>query len=193
MRARQCMGIVGAQPGVGPITALSVAARIAKQRLDLLDPLPIPAWLRRRRRVLRRCNTVEPLACLECGVLHLDIAPIACGIGAQQFIGARDARAVLVRARRLYHRCGAVVVDGPVEIEDAVALFIETGLTTVFINLEGWPGDWTTNLQAVLKFFRDHQCPSFLEYGEYPYVSADEIKKALALKQAFSSMLDQMQ
>jgi hypothetical protein len=38
-----------------------------------------------------------------------------------------------------------------------------------------------------------HQCPSFLEYGEYPYVTAGEIKKALALKQAFSSMLDQMQ
>ena len=41
--------------------------------------------------------------------------------------------------------------------------------------------------------FREHQCPSFLEYGEYPYVSADEIKKALKLKAAFSSMLDQMQ
>ena len=35
--------------------------------------------------------------------------------------------------------------------------------------------------------------PSFLEYGEYPYVSADEIKKALKLKAAFSKMLDQMQ
>jgi len=33
----------------------------------------------------------------------------------------------------------------------------------------------------------------FLEYGEYPYVTAGEIKKALALKQAFSSMLDHMQ
>ena len=36
-------------------------------------------------------------------------------------------------------------------------------------------------------------CPSFLEYAEYPYVSADEIKKALKLKAAFSDMLDQMQ
>jgi len=33
----------------------------------------------------------------------------------------------------------------------------------------------------------------FLEYGEYPYVSTDEIKKALALKDAFASMLDRMQ
>ena len=31
---------------------------------------------------------------------------------------------------------------------------------------------------CLLKFVREHQCPSFLEYGEYPYVSADEIKKA---------------
>jgi hypothetical protein len=78
-------------------------------------------------------------------------------------------------------------------LEDAVALFAQTGITTVFVNLEGWPEDWKTNLPAVIKFFRDHQCPSFLEYGEYPYVTATEIKKALALKQAFSSVLDQMQ
>ena len=78
-------------------------------------------------------------------------------------------------------------------IEDAIALFNLTGVTSVFTNLEGWPEDWKTNLNAVIKFFRDHQCPSFLEYGEYPYVTADEIKKALTLKHAFSSMLDQMQ
>ncbi len=46
---------------------------------------------------------------------------------------------------------------------------------------------------AFIKFVREHQCPSFLEYGEYPYVTADEIKKALRLKKAFSEMLDQMQ
>jgi hypothetical protein len=78
-------------------------------------------------------------------------------------------------------------------LEDAVALFNSTGLTTVFVNFEGWPEDWQTNINAVTKFFRDHQCPSFLEYGEYPYVSADEIKKALKIKAAFSDMLDQMQ
>jgi hypothetical protein len=32
-----------------------------------------------------------------------------------------------------------------------------------------------------------------LEYGEHPYVSAEEVKKALALKASFSAMLDQMQ
>jgi hypothetical protein len=31
------------------------------------------------------------------------------------------------------------------------------------------------------------------EYSEYPYVSSEEIKKALKIKAAFSDMLDQMQ
>src|SRR5258705_292302 len=52
---------------------------------------------------------------------------------------------------------------------------------------------WKTNPSAFVKFVREHQCPSFLEYGEYPFVSAGEIKKALKLKAAFSNMLDQMQ
>jgi hypothetical protein len=78
-------------------------------------------------------------------------------------------------------------------IDDAIMLFNKTGITTVFVNLEGWPEDWRTNVPAVAKFFREHQCPSFLEYGEYPYVSADEVKKALKLKKAFSEALDQMQ
>src|SRR5438270_13385731 len=49
--------------------------------------------------------------------------------------------------------------------EDAVALFGATGLKTVFENLEGFPADWKTNPSAFVKFVRDHQCPSFLEYG----------------------------
>ena len=77
--------------------------------------------------------------------------------------------------------------------EDAVVLFGATGINTVFENLEGFPKDWKTNPAAFVKFVRDHHRPSFLEYGEYPYVSADEIKKALKLKAAFSGMLDQMQ
>ena len=77
--------------------------------------------------------------------------------------------------------------------EDAVALFKKTGVDTVFENLEGFPMDWKTNTPAFVKFVREHQCPSFLEYGEYPFVSADEIKKALKLKATFSTMLDQMQ
>ena len=78
-------------------------------------------------------------------------------------------------------------------LEDALEIFLKTGINTVFTNLEGFPEDWKTNLPAVIKFFREHQCPSFLEYGEYPYVSADEVKKALRVKAALSQMLDQMQ
>jgi hypothetical protein len=77
--------------------------------------------------------------------------------------------------------------------EDAVALFTKYGLNTVFENLEGFPEDWKKNTPAFINFMREHQRPSFLEYGEYPFVSADEIKKALKLKAAFSDMLDQMQ
>ena len=77
--------------------------------------------------------------------------------------------------------------------EDAIGIFTATGLKTVFENLEGFPTDWQTNAAAFIKFVRDHQCPSFLEYSEYPFVSATEIKKALKLKAAFSTMLDQMQ
>ena len=78
-------------------------------------------------------------------------------------------------------------------IDDAVAIFNKTGITTVFVNLEGFPEDWKTNVPAVAKFFHEHQCASFLEYGEYPYVTADEINKALKLKRAFSEALEQMQ
>ena len=77
--------------------------------------------------------------------------------------------------------------------EDAVALFGAAGVRTVFENLEGFPKDWQTNPEAFVRFVRDHQVPSFLEYGEYPYVSADEVKKALNIKAALSVALDQMQ
>jgi hypothetical protein len=77
--------------------------------------------------------------------------------------------------------------------EDAVALFTKVGVNTVFENLEGFPEDWKTNTEAFIKFVREHQCNSFIEYGEYPYVSADEIRKALKVKAALSEMLDQMQ
>ena len=77
--------------------------------------------------------------------------------------------------------------------EDAVALFTKYGINTVFENLEGFPEDWKTNTPAFIKFVREHQRPSFLEYGEYPFVSADEIKKALKIKAALAEMLEQMQ
>src|SRR6476659_10068609 len=54
-------------------------------------------------------------------------------------------------------------------LEDAIALFNSTGVTTVFTNLEGFPMDWKTNPDAFVNFVRKHQRPSFLEYGEYPF------------------------
>ncbi len=55
--------------------------------------------------------------------------------------------------------------------EDAVVLFTTSGVDTVFENLEGFPTDWKTNPEAFVKFVREHQCPSFMEYGEYPFVT----------------------
>src|SRR5262249_32436636 len=52
--------------------------------------------------------------------------------------------------------------------DDAVSLFRKIGIDTVFENLEGFPMDWKTNTAAFVKFAREHQCPTFLEYGEYP-------------------------
>ena len=77
--------------------------------------------------------------------------------------------------------------------EDAVAAVQRDRHHDHLHQLEGFPEDWKENPDAFIKFVRDHQVPSFLEYGEYPYVTADEIKKALQLKAAFSTMLDQMQ
>jgi hypothetical protein len=77
--------------------------------------------------------------------------------------------------------------------EDAVALFTRSGVSTAFENLVGFPEDWRTNPEAFVRYMREHQCPSFIEYGEYPYVSAGEIKQALRIKDALSEMLDQLQ
>lgn len=77
--------------------------------------------------------------------------------------------------------------------DDAVALFTSIGVSTSFENLEGFPEDWKTNPAAFIKFVREHHHPSFMEYGEYPYVTSDEIKKALRIKKAFGELLDQMQ
>ncbi|UXA11441.1 hypothetical protein KXD97_26035 [Mycobacterium sp. SMC-8] len=78
-------------------------------------------------------------------------------------------------------------------IEDDLYFQYQGMFDTVFTNLEGFPEDWKTNPSAFVKFVREHHVPSFLEYGEYPYVTADEVKKALRPKAAFTNMLDQMQ
>jgi hypothetical protein len=98
-----------------------------------------------------------------------------------------------IKGETYFQYMGIFDTDFDKYTEDAVSIFAASGLNTVFENLEGFPKDWKTNAPAFIKFVRDHHRPSFLEYGEYPFVSADEIKKALQLKAAFSNMLDQMQ
>jgi len=77
--------------------------------------------------------------------------------------------------------------------EDASVLFGKTGIQATFEALEGWPEDYATNPESIVRFFRDHQWPSFLEYSEHPYVTCDEIRKGLQMRAAFSEVLDQMQ
>ena len=88
---------------------------------------------------------------------------------------------------------GIFDTDFDTYVDDAIAIFNQTGLNTVFENLEGFPEDWRTNAPAFAKYVHEHQRPSFLEYGEYPYATADEVKKALKLKKALGEALDQMQ
>lgn len=77
--------------------------------------------------------------------------------------------------------------------EDAVVLLRKAGIDSAFEYLEGFPEDWRTNTDAVIRFFRDHQCNSFIEIGGYPYYTSDEIRKALKIKAALSEILEQMQ
>jgi len=77
--------------------------------------------------------------------------------------------------------------------EDAISIFSATGLTTVFENLEGFPEDWKTNSEAFIRFVRDHHRPSFMEYAEYSYISAQEVKRALAVKNGLADVLDNLQ
>jgi hypothetical protein len=77
--------------------------------------------------------------------------------------------------------------------EDAVSLSSPNTVSTQSLKISKAFPKTGKRAPAFVRFVREHQRPSFLEYGEYPYVSADEIKKALKLKAAFSTMLDLMQ
>ena len=53
--------------------------------------------------------------------------------------------------------------------EDAVGLFTTMVSIRSLKTSRAFPKDWKTNAPAFMEFVRQHQCPSFLEYGEYPY------------------------
>jgi hypothetical protein len=77
--------------------------------------------------------------------------------------------------------------------EDAIRIFNQVGMGSLFLNLVGFPEDGMKNPEAFKKFVREHQCPSFLEYSEYEGITVKEIKRALKVEQTLSAMLDAMQ
>lgn len=78
-------------------------------------------------------------------------------------------------------------------VEDAVMLFKQAGINTIFEQLEGFPADWEENPAAFAKFAREHAAQPFMEYAEYPDTTGVNVVKALKVECAFSKMLDQMQ
>lgn len=77
--------------------------------------------------------------------------------------------------------------------EDAIKIFNQVGMGSLFLNLEGFPPDGMKDPEAFKKFVREHNNPSFLEYSEYPGVTVKEIKRALRVETALSEVLDAMQ
>jgi hypothetical protein len=72
------------------------------------------------------------------------------------------------------------------------ALFASTGITTVFHGARRVPENWQGNVPAWNSFPENINAPASWN-AEYPYATADEVKKALRVKGAMSTMLDQMQ
>jgi hypothetical protein len=98
-----------------------------------------------------------------------------------------------IEGRTYFMYQGVFDTDFDKYTEDAVAIFSSTGIDTVFENLAGFPADWKSNPEAFIRFVREHHRPSFMEYAEYSYVSAKEVKSALEVKSSFGAMLDNMQ
>jgi hypothetical protein len=103
------------------------------------------------------------------------------------------ARWVLVNGGTQFLYIAVFDTDFEQYTEDAIQIFNRIGMGSLFLNLEGFPPDGMKDPEAFKKFVREHQCPSFLEYSEYEGATVKEIKRALAVETAFSSMLDAMQ
>ena len=71
-------------------------------------------------------------------------------------------------------------------LEDAVALFIKTGITTVFVNLEGWPEDWRTNVPAVYQILSGIiSVRASWNTGSIPRQPAERSRRRVKVKTAF--------
>jgi hypothetical protein len=80
-------------------------------------------------------------------------------------------------------------------LDDAARIFAESGVAGFFPDLEGFPDDQAAarDPEAYRKFLADNGVESFFQFEGYPGATVEGIKKALRLRNAFSSMLDEMQ
>jgi len=80
-------------------------------------------------------------------------------------------------------------------LDDAARIFAESGVAGFFPDLEGFPDDPASaaDPEAYRKFLADNAVDSFFQFEGYPGITVEEIKKALRVRNAFSSMLDEMQ
>ena len=77
--------------------------------------------------------------------------------------------------------------------EDVVKIFNSLGGEQVPDYLVGCPENWREDTAAFARFVREHQASSIAEYTSYPGASVADVVKALEVKQAFTTMLDNMQ
>jgi hypothetical protein len=80
-------------------------------------------------------------------------------------------------------------------LDDAARIFASSGTAGFFPDLVGFPDDQaaTGDPEAYRKFLSENGVESFYQFEGYPGVSVEEIKKAMRVRNAFSSMLDEMQ
>ena len=80
-------------------------------------------------------------------------------------------------------------------LDDAARIFSESGMAGFFPDLEGFPDDpaSASDAEAYRKFLEANGVESFYHFEGYPGVSVEENKKGVKVRNAFSSMLDEMQ
>ena len=126
----------------------------------------------------------------------------------------KEIEAAVAADPKVLRRCSCITCGGCCSMSAGARIFsIKASLTPISISTskmqsrfstaavlprcspiwKGFPRTGGPTFRRSMTSSGTHHFPSFLEYGEYPFVTADEVKKALRLKAAFSDMLDQMQ